>query len=225
VLPGRPLTRHSVTRHAGTRHAGTRHARFGALIGAAALLALLGGALGAAVPSDSQAAAGAPAAAATPAAPGGVARPIVVLLVRHAEKASAGGADPALSELGKARASDLARLCARSRATALYSSTFARTRMTLEPLAAKLGLEVRARDPQEVSALAAELKQLAPGSVAVMAGHSNTVPALAQALGAELQGLSKGLLLEAEYDRLFVLSVDPAGVCPTGLVELAYGRE
>lgn len=151
--------------------------------------------------------------------------PITVLLVRHAEKASGGGADPALSEAGAARATELARLCGHSRATALYATPFVRTRSTLEPLAQQLGVELQTRDPKEVDALAAELRKLAPGSVAVVAGHSNTVPALAKALGAELGGLTKGMLAETEFDRLFVLSVDPAAARPTGWVELRYGAD
>lgn len=151
------------------------------------------------------------------------AAPVTVLLVRHAEKAAQGGSDPALSEAGRARAAELARTCAAARPSTLFCSTFARTRQTLEPLAQASGLQPQARDPKQVDALAAELRALAPGSTAVVAGHSNTVPALAKALGAELHGLTNGTLAETDYDRLFVLSIDPAGTRATGCVELRYG--
>jgi broad specificity phosphatase PhoE len=155
-----------------------------------------------------------------------------VVLVRHAEKGSDDPRDPTLSDAGRERAADLARLLARSGARRLFASEFRRTHETLAPLAAELGLEVERVPAGELEALVAELSALAPGTTAVVAGHSNTVPALAARLGVTLPALEAhadgARLAEAEYDRLFVVTLPPAGTTGAALapsvLELAYGR-
>jgi len=153
---------------------------------------------------------------------------ITIMLVRHAETAedTRGGGDPDLSPAGAARAGDLARLLQHSGATHAFTSEYARTRQTLAPLAAELGLEAREHPAREVESLAATLRELPPGSVVVAAGHSNTVPALALQLGCELPGLEEhprygSLLGHDQYDRLFVLHLPAEG--RSSVVELRYG--
>lgn len=136
-----------------------------------------------------------------------------VVLVRHAEKEAGGDAsDPALSGAGEARAQRLAALLAKAGVTRLVASPYRRTRATLEPLARACGLDVETR-PAAPRALAQELAQAPPGSVTVVAGHSNTLPALAAALGVRLTGLAAedSELGENEYDRLVVITLPPAG--------------
>jgi phosphohistidine phosphatase SixA len=149
-----------------------------------------------------------------------------VILLRHAEKATDGDArDPHLSEAGKKRAEALARLLSKAGATKLYSSEYQRAKETLAPLAAAAGVEVQAIGAAKSADLVTELQKLPAGGVAVVAGHSNTVPAIAKALGATIQGLdAKGYLDEASFDRLFLVTLPPAGAkaAPT-LVELRYG--
>jgi broad specificity phosphatase PhoE len=65
-----------------------------------------------------------------------------IFLVRHAEKADTSD-DPLLSPAGEARAKDLARLLGDAGVTAIYTSPFRRTVKTAEPLASKLGLEIK----------------------------------------------------------------------------------
>lgn len=158
------------------------------------------------------------------------AQPRTVILVRHAEKASDDPKDPSLSELGQERARALARLLARSGARRLVASEFKRTRETLAPLGQALGVEVESVPARELERLSKELAASPPGSTVVVAGHSNTVPALAARLGAPLAGLTEGppgaALDDAEYDRLFVLTLPPEGVAlAPAVLELAYGRE
>lgn len=155
--------------------------------------------------------------------------PRTVILVRHAEKGADDPRDPALSERGRERAQDLARLLARSGARRLVVSEYRRTRETLEPLAATLGLELERVPARELETLAHSLEATPPGATVVVAGHSNTIPALAARLGAQLADVADGgqgpTLDEAEYDRLFVLTLPPAGsdLAPA-VLELAYGR-
>ena len=159
-----------------------------------------------------------------------------VFLVRHAEKASDDPRDPTLSEVGLARAEALASLLSRAGVTGLYASQYKRTQMTLEPLSRAAGgatgnLPVKVVDARDAAGLARELSELPPGSVAVVAGHSNTVPSIAKALSCELTTVEKRgrgrMLAEDEYDRLFVLTLPPKdakGVAPS-YVELRYGAE
>ncbi|MEZ6018306.1 MAG: phosphoglycerate mutase family protein [Planctomycetota bacterium] len=138
---------------------------------------------------------------------------VTVVLLRHAEKATDDPRDPSLSEAGVARAARVSELFANAGVTHVFASEFRRTRDTVAPLAARAGVEVVAHPARDVTGLAAQLRALPAGSVAVVAGHSNTVPALAAALGVELPGLvtpagSRGgpMLDEASYDRIFVLT-------------------
>src|SRR5438094_8272600 len=62
------------------------------------------------------------------------AQPIVVI-VRHAEKATDGGRDPDLSLAGRARADELARILKDSGITAIFTSEFKRTQETAAPTA------------------------------------------------------------------------------------------
>ncbi|MEM8556518.1 MAG: histidine phosphatase family protein [Bacteroidota bacterium] len=112
--------------------------------------------------------------------------PTVLYLLRHAE--TEGGPDPGLSAAGQARAEALADLLADRRITAIYASQFARTQATAQPLADTLGLDVTVRpldttDPR--SSAAEAIREIAaahfPQQVVVV-GHSNTIPAMIEAL-------------------------------------------
>ncbi len=87
------------------------------------------------------------------------------------------------------------------------------------------------RQPEE---LVKELRNLPDGAVAVIAGHSNTVPDLVQRLGGKPTGLEEHpkhgwLLAHDEYSRMFVVTLHrPAGQADapgnfTGCLELRYG--
>ena len=88
-----------------------------------------------------------------------------MIVLRHAEKDPSGDPrDPGLSESGRARAEALAALLARSRASALLASESRRTRETLAPLAARLGLETAAVPAADAKALLAKLDALPPSA-------------------------------------------------------------
>lgn len=162
----------------------------------------------------------------TPRATGTAARTVV--LVRHAEKDSAGDPrDPNLSEAGRARATALARMLTKAGVTHLFATEYHRTQQTLEPLAETTGVHVQTVPAADTAAWKKALDALPPGSVSVIAGHSNSVPALATALGGTLTGLASGAqgpqLREDEFDRLIVITQPGAG-CATTTLELTYGR-
>jgi broad specificity phosphatase PhoE len=135
--------------------------------------------------------------------PGG---PGVVFLVRHAERADAGmaaakmaGADPELSDAGKARAAALAALLKDAKITAIFTTQYKRTRDTAQPLATATGVAAATIDSKDTAALIDRLKASA-GNVLVV-GHSNTVPEIIKALG-----IGEPVeIAEDQFDNLFVV--------------------
>lgn len=128
--------------------------------------------------------------------------PLTVFLVRHAEKGPE-NPDPSLTDAGRRRAEDLARTLASSGATALFASEFKRTQETLAPLASATGLRVTAIPGRAVDSLVAALRALPPGSRAVVASHSNLIHVIVE----RLAGAGTAELTDADYDRLYVVTV------------------
>jgi phosphohistidine phosphatase SixA len=102
-------------------------------------------------------------------------------LVRHAEKAVEGIEDPDLSDKGQARAQRIAAMLKDKNVTRLYATPYKRTRQTLQPLAENLDLKILAydyRDEKSITRMIEDCK----GKTSVIAGHSNTIPQLANRL-------------------------------------------
>jgi broad specificity phosphatase PhoE len=157
-------------------------------------------------------------------APGAAApeAPRVVVLVRHCEKAATPAADPPLSDAGARRAEALANALADARVDAIVTTRVRRTRDTARPLADKLGLTPIVVDaPDDIAAhvrdVAAVVRHQPPGSLVLVVGHSNTIPAIIQALG----GPQLADLCDSSYARLFTLVLVPDG--PARLVQSTYG--
>lgn len=135
------------------------------------------------------------------------AEPSAIFLVRHAERADAGGVaqnDPDLSETGRARAQALAETLRDAKISAIYTTEFHRTQETAKPLAEQLGLQLRIVPAKETKQLIAAVER-DDGNVLVV-GHSNTLPEIMRALGiAEPPTLG-----ERDYDNLFVILRPPA---------------
>jgi phosphohistidine phosphatase SixA len=158
-----------------------------------------------------------------------------VILLRHAEKDPSGDAkDPGLGEAGRKRAAALAGLLAHAGVTRLYASEFKRAQETLAPLAERSGLKVEIVPAGDPARLIAALSSGSPGSVSVVAGHSNTIPALLEKLGGQagdLLSTPQGpQLRETEFDRMFVLTLGPplksgehASRLAVSTLELRYG--
>lgn len=147
------------------------------------------------------------------------AEPIVVFLVRHAEKAEGGehAGDPPLSRTGERRARELARVLSPVGVTHVHSTDFRRTRDTARPLADALDLEILAYDPRQLSVLADRFRST-PGRHLVV-GHSNTTAELVELLGGE----SGAPIDEArEYDRLYTVVLAP-GAAPVTVLQ-RYGK-
>jgi broad specificity phosphatase PhoE len=141
-----------------------------------------------------------------------------VLVVRHAEKQWEEG-DPPLSEAGWKRADALLEVLAESGVSVLFSTQYVRTSQTLEPIAERLGLEILVHDAGDSEGLATRILAEHAGEVVLVSGHSNTVPEIVAALGAP----EPAPIDDAEYDNLYVVSVDAGREAATVLL-LNFGR-
>ena len=129
-------------------------------------------------------------------------QPVTVFLVRHAEK-EATGADPSLTEAGRKRADTWAAMLADAGITAIFSSEYKRTQETAAAVGKRLGVTVTTVPAKDLDALVSKIRELAPGSRALVVGHSNTVPAAA----AKLTGAKAAEMAETDFDRLYVATV------------------
>lgn len=138
-------------------------------------------------------------------------RPTRVYLVRHAEKEAESG-DPGLTEEGAKRAQALMTALVAEPIRAVYVTQFARTQQTAQPLAEKLGVtpvvmqasgDVRAHALEVASAI----RGLGRGQVALVTGHSNTIPEIIRALG-----VTEAVEIdESRYGDLFVVELSESG--------------
>ncbi len=140
-----------------------------------------------------------------------------VFVVRHAEKAVVQDDDPPLSEAGLERARLLSRMLAQADVTHLYASQFKRTQQTVQPLAEGRDLKPVIVNARDVSGLVKRVKQESRGGTAVIASHSNLVPAILEQLGIP----NRLVITEKQYDDLFVVTLRDGSA---QLIHLKYGR-
>lgn len=152
----------------------------------------------------------------------------VVLVIRHAERndtasCSPPEAGPPLSEAGQTRAQVLTHVAGEASVAMIYASEFCRTQQTVQPLATQLGLAVTVVDQvapdgtADVDALIAQVWANSKGKVALIAGHTNTVPVIIEKLG----GGTIPPIGESEFDNLYVVIIPRWG--KTKVVHLKYG--
>ncbi len=130
----------------------------------------------------------------------------LVFVVRHAERADSGGSqmlgqpDPPLSSAGEARAARLAVMLGDAGIKAIVATEFRRTQDTAGPLATRLGLAVQKLPARDTDGLISRLRKEHANDIVLVVGHSNTVPAIVQALGGP-----DVTIADDEYDNLFVI--------------------
>ena len=150
-----------------------------------------------------------------------------VYLVRHAEKAAEPREDPPLTDAGRTRAEQLARVLGRSGVKAVYTSQFLRTRATGEPIARALGvtatvvpIQMSTENPNAISPVSYDTlvaKLVERGENALVVGHSNTLAEIAKRLG----GAGVPNIDEKSFDDLFVVTVYGKG--HAAVSHLKYG--
>lgn len=143
----------------------------------------------------------------------------VVFVVRHAEIEVGNDPDPPLSVDGRERAARLAKVLSQAQPVrgldAIFASEFRRTHQTVTPLSETLALPVNVVPSATWSDLAKRITRDHRGEYVLVAGNSNTVPALVRALSGETVTLR-----EDEYDAMFVVFVPQ--VSKTKVVRMRY---
>src|SRR6185369_17134992 len=145
-------------------------------------------------------------------------KPITVFLIRHAEREDEPRQDPPLSKDGVARSQALARLLSTAGIKAIFTSQYARTKQTAEPLATKLGLTVTSftlktnpANPRQITEestaeVTNKILEHAGQSVLVI-GHSNSIPDVIKMLGGDVVPT----IDEKKFDDLFIVNVYARG--------------
>lgn len=137
-----------------------------------------------------------------------------VLLLRHAERE----VDDRLSPAGWQRAQQLVHVAQKAAVMALYATDTQRSRETVAPLAAALGLVpiIYASAPPDL--LADQIRGQPAGSTVLVAAHSDTLGPVITALGGNAGHCT---LSGDEFDNLCVVRLPRHG--PTHVINLQYG--
>jgi len=139
-----------------------------------------------------------------------------MVIVRHADR---DGPLDALNAAGMVRAQELVHVGIEAEFAAIYHSDTNRARDTAAPLAAAAGLAPIVYPANEVQSLVASIFADHRGEKVLVIGHSNTIPDIIEAAG----GPVIPNIGEAEFDKIFVLTVCRCGRKRVTLLNLQYG--
>lgn len=106
---------------------------------------------------------------------------VLFVLVRHAEKVD-DSVDPPLSDIGINRANRLDSILSSIPLSAIYSTAYQRTQLTVHALSMRNNLAVQPYDPRHLDTFGDALKSLHKRGVVLISGHSNTTAELANKL-------------------------------------------
>jgi phosphohistidine phosphatase SixA len=124
----------------------------------------------------------------------------LTILIRHADVPAGAGSDPTLNRAGRARANELRHVLGDANVGSIFVTQFRRTQQTAEPLAAQLGIVPTVIDQDDVALLTDRIRDLPADAVAVVIGHTTTLPEICAGLG----GPPLSAIGPLEFDRLFV---------------------
>jgi phosphohistidine phosphatase SixA len=143
---------------------------------------------------------------------------MTIILLRHAEKDVAIGADktdPDLSPEGKLRAERLVKEIKKYKPGAVYSSNFKRTKLTAAPVAEKRKLQVQTYDHKNLDTLVNQLMTSKIKRIVVV-GHNTTTPALANLL---IKQEKYKALDESEYSKIWIIKIKKGKVIEEKVIE------
>jgi broad specificity phosphatase PhoE len=129
-----------------------------------------------------------------------------IYIVRHAERADQ-SADSELSTEGIGRSYKLRDMLRDAGITRIFTSELRRTIETAAPLAAAMKATPQQMPAEDPAALAARIGASDAHDRVLVVGHSNTIPALLQALHVE----ATIRIADDEYDNLFIVVPRPDG--------------
>ena len=145
-----------------------------------------------------------------------------VFLIRHAEKIVTTDKDPALTEIGTARAQGLIDLFNNAKPNAIFTTQFQRTQLTAKPLAEAIEvpitvIEINSDNTDQYPTLLMDQICAQPkGSNILVVGHSNTLPAIVEAWTAE----PVKVIADNEYNRIFMVKINDCKA--VGSLDLRY---
>ncbi len=125
-------------------------------------------------------------------------------LIRHAEKdlSDPGNRNPDLTEAGKIRSENWAKMLVDVPVNMVYTTDYIRTRKTAEPIAKSKNLELVLYDPRNLNDT--EFQKKTKGKTVVVVGHSNTTPAFVN----KIIGKEKYSAIDEKiYGKLFIIKV------------------
>lgn len=143
-------------------------------------------------------------------------KPKIILLMRHAEKVMDGGADPDLSEKGKAFAARLNSAFTELKIDAIYTTNYKRTKQTVLPLAEKNALEIKVYDAGKSADLVKRIDE-SKDQVIVIAGHSNTINLIFNEL---VKSTQLTALPDDEYGKVFIIYYDKINARNSSFVKM-----
>ncbi len=146
----------------------------------------------------------------------------VILIVRHAEKASEAEDSP-LTEAGTERAKALVKVAENAGVSAIYTTQLKRNRDTARPFAERARLPL-AEMPVNLASpgdygqrLARDIMEKHRGQTVLVIGHGNTIGSLVEGLSGKAAPFES-----VEYPDLFIVTIAPSG--STGIIKSQYGR-
>lgn len=135
--------------------------------------------------------------------------PTTILFVRHAEKADDGTNNPPLNEAGEERAAHLLEvLNSEYEISSIFSTPYLRTKMTAQPLADHLNLEIQEYGFSNVREWMEEIINTHRGEAILIVGHSNTTPMLINLILGEERYEDLG---EDDFGDIFIVSTTGIG--------------
>jgi len=101
----------------------------------------------------------------------------------------------------------------------IYATTLQRTQQTVALLAKAKGVAIVPLDPNDTDELVRRIKTDDPGQVIVVAGHSNTIPGIIQALN----GTVVEPIEEHQFDRIYKVVLSADGTSRVDLLHFGVG--
>jgi 2,3-bisphosphoglycerate-dependent phosphoglycerate mutase len=131
-----------------------------------------------------------------------ISKPVVIFMVRHADRPKTGANTDTLTEAGHKRAGDLKHALALANIDTIYVTEFRRTHLTADSLR-RTGIPQAQYASSDSAALVTRLMGYKDRRF-LIAGHSNTVPKLIKACGCTPPS---NLIPDNEFDNLFQLII------------------
>ncbi len=124
--------------------------------------------------------------------------------IRHAEKdlSDPNNRNPNLTEKGKVRAENWAKILADTKIDIVYTTDYIRTRKTAEPIANSQNLKIMTYNPKILNDI--DFQERTKGKTTVIVGHSNTTPSFVN----KIIGKNKYKSIDEKiYGKLFIVKI------------------